>query len=308
MGKSLRYYADNLIVSPKSERRQLHLNHSDTRSIKERGIILAALCDLKEKCEVLRENPKVHVLIFSLEGNATLFIPESPKKGIPIEPGHVVILPAHHQHKYVMDGGQWKAIWFYLADTNSWRHIREIKPHIRISLTHNELRAVMEGLLAESLRNENRAHLAVRHYAELILLNLDRELDMEDTPSHREMKQRLYQLWDTVSANLAHNWTVAEMAEQVGISPQHFYKVSARFSGYKPVKMVTRLRMQQAQEYLISSDYMIKSIAHLLGYSDSFSFSAAFKRDTGYSPKQFREKHYNQYIKKEKEEKEDGWY
>ena len=74
------------------------------------------------------------------------------------------------------------------------------------------------------------------------------------------------------------------------------------------MEMVTRLRMQQAQEYLINTDYMIKSIARLLGYSDSFSFSAAFKREAGCSPKQFREKHYNLHAQKEKEEKEDGWY
>ena len=209
MGKSLQYYADQLIVSPKSERRQLHLNHPDAKSIKERDVVLAAICDLKEHCEVYREKPAVHVLIFSIEGSATLFIPESPRKGISIEPSHVVILPAGNQHKYIMNGNYWKAVWFYLADTYKWRHIRETKPHIRTSIAHNELLPAMEGFLAESLRNENRARLAVRHYAELILLNLERELDMEETPSHREMKQRLYQLWDTVSANLTHNWTVA---------------------------------------------------------------------------------------------------
>ena len=308
MGKSLLYYEDHLIVSPKSKRRQLHLNHPDAKCLKEKDILLAALCELKEKCEVFRKKPKIHVLIFSLEGSATLFISDSPKKGTPIEPGHVVILPAHHPHQYVMDGDHWKAIWFYLADTSHWRQIRDTKPQIRISLTHPELQAAMEGFLSESLRNENQARQAIRHYAELIILNLNRELDMEETPGHQEMKQRLYQLWDAVSTDLSHNWTVAEMAEQMDISPQHFYKVSARFSGYKPMEMVTRLRMQQAQEHLVGTNYMIKSIARLLGYSDSFSFSAAFNRQIGCSPKQFRENHYNQYAQKEKEEKEDGWY
>ncbi len=308
MGKSLQYYADNLIVSPKSERRQLHLNHIDAKLIKDRDIILAALCHLKEECEVYRKKPEVHVIIFSLAGKATLFIADSPKRGIPIEPETVIILPAGHPHKYVMEEAEWKAIWFYLVDSNIWRHIRESKPHIRASLTQNEIRAAMEGFLAETLRNDNRARQAIRHYADLIVLNLDRELEMEENPGRQEMKQRLYRLWDVVNANLSHNWTVMEMAEQVGISPQHFYKISARFSGFTPVEMVTRLRMQQAQEYLISTDYMIKSIARLLGYSDSFSFSAAFKRYSGCSPRKFRDKHLNQYAQKSREESEDGWY
>jgi len=53
---------------------------------------------------------------------------------------------------------------------------------------------------------------------------------------------------------------------------------------------------------LINTDYMVKSIAHLLGYADSFSFSAAFKRYANCSPKQFRQK---QLLKKKKEAKQE---
>lgn len=304
MVKSLKYLADNLIVSPESDRRQLHLNHPDAKPIRDREVVLASLCDLRGQCEVYRKDPAVHVLIFSVNGGGILYTADSPRKGKPIEPGQVVILPAHQWHRYEMVGPAWKTIFFYLADTFPWNHIRNSRPHIRLSLICQELTAAVEGFLAETLRNENRARLAARHYAELIVLNLDRELDMEESPTHREMKQRLYKLWDTVSANLSRHWTVEELAEEVGISPQHLYKVSARFSGHKPMEMVTRLRMQQAQEYLINTDYMVKSIAHLLGYADSFSFSAAFKRFAGCSPKQFRHK---QTQKKEKKQ-EIGWY
>ncbi len=302
MAKSLKYLADNLIVSPESDRRQLHLNHPDAAPIREREVVLASLCDLRGRCEVFRKDPAVHVLIFSVEGDSILYTAESPRRGKPIEPGQVAILPAHQWHRYEMVGSAWKAMWFYLANTYPWNHLHDSKPHVRLSLTCQELKAAVEGFLAETLRNENRARLAARHYAELIVLNLERELDMEEGPAHREMKQRLYKLWDTVSANLSHHWTVEEMAEEVGISPQHLYKVSARFSGHKPMEMVTRLRMQQAQEYLINTDFMIKSIARLLGYADSFSFSAAFKRHAGSSPKQFRK------TQIQKKEQEIGWY
>ncbi len=308
MAESLQYLIDSLSVSPKSERRQLHLSHPDAKVLKEKDIVMAALCVLREKCEISRNDPGDHALIFSLEGEATLYISDSPRKRIPIKPGHLVILPAHNRHKYVMEGKEWKVILFYLADTYSWRLIRDSKPHVRLALAQNELKAALEGFLSETLRNEKRSSQAIQHYSELILLNLDRELDMEESNSSQEMKHHLYQLWGSVSADLAHNWTVSEMAGKIGISSQHFYKVSARYCGYKPVEMVARLRMQQAQEYLIGTDYMVKSIARLVGYSDSFGFSAAFKRHTGCSPKQFREKYHQQCAQKHKQENEDGWY
>ena len=74
-----------------------------------------------------------------------------------------------------------------------------------------------------------------------------RELDMEESSSNKEMRQRLYKLWDSVSANLGYQWTVAELAEEVSISPQHLYRVSMRLCGHKPMEMVTLLRMRQAE-------------------------------------------------------------
>ena len=48
------------------------------------------------------------------------------------------------------------------------------------------------------------------------------------------------------------------------------------------------MHMHQSQELLTNTDNLVKPIAYLLGYSDSFSFSAAFKRYTGYSPREYR--------------------
>jgi AraC-like DNA-binding protein/quercetin dioxygenase-like cupin family protein len=288
MGKSLKYLADNLIISPDCDRRQLNLNQPDAAPLKERDIILASMVNVRKKCEVDRQDPSVHVIIFSLEGRAWLYTEEYPRKGRLIEPGQVVVLPAHYPHFYKMEGPHWKAIWFYLADTDIWHQIRDSKPHVRASMTSNELRTAMEVFWAESLRNERRARLAARHYAEVIVLNLERELDMEESPSNREMRQQLYKLWDTVGANLSRKWTVTALADDVGISTQHLYRVSMQLCGHKPMEMVTILRMRHAQELLISTSYMIKAIAQLVGYGDAFSFSTAFKKHAGCSPREFR--------------------
>ncbi len=288
MVKSLKYLADDLVVSPDSDRRQLLLSAPEASPLRDRDVILAAICDLKPKCEVYRKDPAVHVLILSLEGSGTLVTDDTARKGVEIEPGSLVILPAHCSHAYHLKGERWKALWFYLADSENWHQLRQTRPHLRVSLAQNEIYSAMEGYWSESLRNESRARLAARYYAELLALNLERELDLEESPSNNEMRQKLYQLWDTVSANLGKKWTVSDLADEVGISPQHLYRVSMKFSGRKPMEMVTKIRMQQAHEMLISTNYQVKTIASMLGYADSFSFSAAFKRYSGLSPRKFR--------------------
>ncbi|HAL44311.1 MAG: hypothetical protein A2Y12_15320 [Planctomycetes bacterium GWF2_42_9] len=286
--QSLKYLADNLVIAPESDRKLLNLSQPEATPLRQCDIILASTCDIRKKFEADRQNPTVHILIFSLEGKAILFAEDHYRKGTPVEPGQVVILPAHYAHCYVMDGPAWKAIWFYLADTDTWHQVRNSKPHIRQSITMPELVNAMEGFWSESLRNETRARLAARHYAELIVLNIERELDMEESSGNREMRQQLYKLWDIVGGNLGREWTVAALAEEVGISPQHLYRVSLNLCGHKPMEMVTLLRMRNAQELLINTNYKVKVIAGLVGYGDAFSFSAAFKKHTGKSPRQFQ--------------------
>lgn len=285
--QSLKFLADNLVIAPDSDRKLLNLSQPEATPLRESDIILASTCDIRKKFEAERQNPTVHILIFSLEGKAKLFT-EEYRKGLEIAPNQVAILPARYPHFYMMDGAYWKAIWFYLADSDTWHQVRDSKPHIRNSITSNELVNAMEGFWSESLRNETRARLAARHYAEIIVLNIERELDMEESSGNREMRQQLYKLWDVVGANLDKNWTVAALAEEVGISPQHLYRVSMHLCGHKPMEMVTLLRMRNAQELLINTNYMIKVIARLVGYGDAFSFSAAFKKHTGKSPRLFQ--------------------
>jgi AraC-like DNA-binding protein len=71
------------------------------------------------------------------------------------------------------------------------------------------------------------------------------------------------------------------------------------------MEMVTQMRMHQAQELLTNTDNLVKSIAYLLGYSDSFSFSAAFKRYTGYSPREFRKRSLQKALRDSKKKNAD---
>ncbi|WP_297949515.1 AraC family transcriptional regulator [uncultured Lactobacillus sp.] len=47
--------------------------------------------------------------------------------------------------------------------------------------------------------------------------------------------------------------------------------------------------MEQAKEILANTDEAIQSISQLVGYSDEFTFSKAFKRYSAFSPKPYRQ-------------------
>ena len=65
-----------------------------------------------------------------------------------------------------------------------------------------------------------------------------------------------------------------------------------KFAHTSPQKLLTQMRMEDAKSKLTSSNQSIQEIADLVGYHDTFTFSKAFKRYSGYSPSTYR-KHFS---------------
>jgi transcriptional regulator GlxA family with amidase domain len=146
----------------------------------------------------------------------------------------------------------------------------------------------MEGFISESIHATPDAARAAEAYAEIIAIHLDRELAPHDDPAAARTSRELNDLWHAVHADLGHPWNVEELARRAHVSQVQFHRIVARFHNTTPMGMVTRLRMQRAEQLLLSTDYPLKLVADLVGYETPFAFSRAFKRHAGKSPKFYR--------------------
>jgi AraC-like DNA-binding protein len=91
-----------------------------------------------------------------------------------------------------------------------------------------------------------------------------------------------------VNADLARDWNVEVLAEAAGVSCPHLHHIVRERFGVSPMKLVTRLRMERAQEWLIIYDAPQRVIGEMVGYQNEFAFLVAFKRFSGVTPKEFR--------------------
>jgi AraC-like DNA-binding protein len=93
---------------------------------------------------------------------------------------------------------------------------------------------------------------------------------------------------DTLPQLLPHgNPHVSEVARQLGMSTRTLSrKLSTEGAAFADI--LDQLRSALAQDYLSERELPISEIAWLLGYSEVSSFSHAFKRWTGKTPRQFR--------------------
>ncbi|KAA8879826.1 AraC family transcriptional regulator [Nocardia colli] len=89
--------------------------------------------------------------------------------------------------------------------------------------------------------------------------------------------------------NPAHGWTVASLAEAVGVSRAALARRFTDLVGEPPMSFLTEWRLALAADLLAESDATIESIARQVGYGSAFALSTAFKRHFGVSPRDHRQ-------------------
>ena len=89
-------------------------------------------------------------------------------------------------------------------------------------------------------------------------------------------------------AKAAHDWTIEELATQVGQSRSLFAKRFTDLLGMPPMHYLAQWRMQIASERLGSGNANVATIAAEIGYESEAAFSRAFKKLMGVPPSEWR--------------------
>jgi len=107
---------------------------------------------------------------------------------------------------------------------------------------------------------------------------------------HRDFPQTFTKLEQTLRGNLAHQWTVDEMAALVGLGTTAFTEKVKNFTGFSPLNYLITIRISESIRLLKRQDLNVTSIALDTGFYSSQHFSTTFKKLTGYTPREFRNK------------------
>ena len=80
------------------------------------------------------------------------------------------------------------------------------------------------------------------------------------------------------------NWSVADMASEMGVSRSVFAERFVVLTKATPQQYLTNLRMRLASQWISREKLPLDEVADRLGYASVAAFSRAFKRTTGKSP------------------------
>jgi AraC-like DNA-binding protein len=140
---------------------------------------------------------------------------------------------------------------------------------------------------SEILANEIAYKTRINNLLDEIWIWVARQLSKNENQG-RIFPQTFHRLDQMLRENLAHPWTVEEMAAIMGLGTTTFTEKVKAFSGFPPLNYLINLRISEAIRLLKNSDRSLTDIALDTGFYSSQHFSTTFKKLTGYTPGHFR--------------------
>jgi len=154
----------------------------------------------------------------------------------------------------------------------------------------NEAGKILKCIQTEVTSQEIGYCTRVNHQIDELLIQLTRQLTRQVNPG-RDFPKTFMNLEQALRQNLAHQWTVEEMAALVGLGTTLFTERVKSYSGFSPINYLINIRISEAIKLLKRPDISLTDIALDTGFYSSQHFSTTFKKLTGYRPSEFRKIH-----------------
>lgn len=117
------------------------------------------------------------------------------------------------------------------------------------------------------------------------------------TSLQRESVHRVGQSREFMEQHYNQRIQIPVLAAQANVSVSHFFKIFKEETGCAPLVYLTRLKVERACDWLVTTAWSIKLISANLGYNDPLYFSRVFKSFIGMAPKAYRRSKKNGYAR-----------
>lgn len=161
-------------------------------------------------------------------------------------------------------------------------------------VTAKRLVNTIELLADEALGERPGRNLIVERLVEVMLVEALRFRPQRVEPAFRPgllegmADRNLARALRRMHTDVAHPWTVADLAREAGHSRSAFSERFIRTVGLPPMEYLMQWRMALAKDLLAREPMPLEAVAAAIGYQSASAFSTAFRRQVGQAPAEFR--------------------
>lgn len=227
-----------------------------------------------------------HILIACLSGSGSCILAGQEHQ---VVAGDLLFLPPRKAHVYgATPRAPWTIFWIHFRGQRAGDYLSSLGVSSTQPLVTVDDPAVLVEAFEDTYRHThhgfNEASMTGLATAFARLLGLARVHQRTGAAGSRRAENRILKVLALLRADLAHPWTLAELAHSAQLSIPHFTELCRRQSGMSPLALLIRLRLQRAVDLLQQGNHNVAEAAHAVGYDDPFYFSRLFRKHLGMPP------------------------
>lgn len=237
-------------------------------------------------------------LFFLISGRCRIFINHTIYY---LSPGDMVLLLPYQLHKTIYDKGQTSerfTINFipeyieYFSSQCSPDGFRAVFSRKKLSLppeAQEFVEELLSRMLKETVISDCYSEIQMKSLLFSLLSFLGRCKDLEQPAQTLDKGDALIQeAAQYIHAHHRENLTLETMAAYSHMSPAWFSKKFHQTAGLGFKEYLTHVRLEDAQELLLTTSLTVTEIALTCGFSNGNYFGDAFKKMVGVSPREYR--------------------
>jgi len=159
-------------------------------------------------------------------------------------------------------------------------------------LHQTQLEPIVSVILAETAAPQHGSSLVVNRLAEVLLIHIFRSYLQQATAVQGYLgaltDRPVYQALQLIHQTPEKPWTLAQLAQQAGVSRTSLATRFKSLVGLPPMSYMTEWRMIKAREKLSNGSTPIGIVAEEVGYRSEAAFNRVFKRTFQQTPGAFR--------------------
>lgn len=235
-----------------------------------------------------------HVIIYCVRGKGHYTIGEHT---FDVSPNQYFVLPPNIAHTYWADEEDpWTIYWIHYSGELAAYYERPIADgpgNITPSLSsriqdRNHLFEEIFFTLSDGHSIENLRYASSLLYYYLASMHFlsfyRREIPNTRTDNTAIVPAILHYMQENLGTRLS----LQSVAQYTGYSISHLSKLFREQTGMSPLSYFNKLKIEEAQRLLRTSNLSITQISHSLGIDDAYYFSRLFHKQVGCSPSEYR--------------------
>lgn len=227
-----------------------------------------------------------YYLIYALSDEIRVFCNDGWQK---LAPGSVIVIPPNTPYRCMCETESASFLWVHFTggDVESilMRYKIGLFPNIFRTAALNNIYSRFQKLFEGFARNDSYRPYDLAALLDRLLIEIGRSI--EKTKSERVSLSKSIRY---VNENYATQIKIPSLAQMENMCMTAYNMAFKKQMGMSPTKYIIKLRTDNAKDLLCTTNLKIKDVGAICGYDDVNFFRKTFKKETGISPLEYRER------------------